>query len=590
MPPDLFGFCAALLRWSGVYSYYNPGAEPLDGSPYIFSLASDELKSARSVGIEWAECGDWGDDGANTRGLALAGEPPKIILEWWKELLSYSSHRIIFKVTKDDEVPRWCQLLILMTVAADEASFGIGRFAPETAKVEGKFVSWADLILEINQIEEAEEPIKDTNQSPTIDSGHLHKLVPREQTIATSLNKEVACVQPKSRTSPVGCTLRALSQNLALLPHRGELRVHCLKPASDRLSDPNQASLNLVLIPYPFNISTDDFEVTEDPVGEGTDNRWGWFHINQRWLPHTKSVLSKFIEFVDAILAKAAAEHDIIHGLVFPEYSLDWSTYQSLTDHIAKNHHSIELFVAGASNNCEGDEGNFVLNATFMDNADRSSEKPRDVIITSRAKHHRWCLEKHQIASYGWEEAFDPIDMVRWEKISLPPRQIHTHLFREGSTYSTLICEDLARSEPCHEALRAVGPNLLFVLLMDGPQITSRWSCRYATGMAEDPGSSVLTFTSRALVEAANSTRDTSTHNWAIGLWKDPLNPSPVPIECAPGSQAAFLKLTGGRVSEASLDNRIQPGCWIWAIKEKSVAQIDISGTHSELVNEFVDN
>ena len=69
--------------------------------------------------------------------------------------------------------------------------------------------------------------------------------------------------------------------------------------------------------------------------------------------------------------------------------------------------------------------------------------------------------------------------------------------FRRKSIFSALICEDLARSEPCHSAVRSVGPNLVFVLLMDGPQIASRWSARYATSLADDPGSAVLTLTSR---------------------------------------------------------------------------------------------
>jgi hypothetical protein len=37
---------------------------------------------------------------------------------------------------------------------------------------------------------------------------------------------------------------------------------------------------------------------------------------------------------------------------------------------------------------------------------------------------------------------------------------------------------------------------LLIALLMDGPQLKSRWSGRYAGVLAEDPGSSVLTLTS----------------------------------------------------------------------------------------------
>ena len=59
-----------------------------------------------------------------------------------------------------------------------------------------------------------------------------------------------------------------------------------------------------------------------------------------------------------------------------------------------------------------------------------------------------------------------------------------------------LICEDLARQDPVTEVIRAVGPNLVFALLMDGPQLRNRWASRYASVLAEDPGCSVLSLTS----------------------------------------------------------------------------------------------
>ena len=68
------------------------------------------------------------------------------------------------------------------------------------------------------------------------------------------------------------------------------------------------------------------------------------------------------------------------------------------------------------------------------------------------------------------------------------------------------MCEDLARSEPCHEILRSVGPNLLFALLMDGLQISPRWSARYASYLADDPGTAVITLTSTGLDKLSEPT------------------------------------------------------------------------------------
>jgi len=51
---------------------------------------------------------------------------------------------------------------------------------------------------------------------------------------------------------------------------------------------------------------------------------------------------------------------------------------------------------------------------------------------------------------------------------------------------TVLICEDLARLDPVNDLVRAVGPNLVMSLLMDGPQLTTRWPARYATVLADD--------------------------------------------------------------------------------------------------------
>ena len=43
--------------------------------------------------------------------------------------------------------------------------------------------------------------------------------------------------------------------------------------------------------------------------------------------------------------------------------------------------------------------------------------------------------------------------------------------------------------------MHAIGPNLVFTLLMNGPQLKTRWPARYAKILADDPGSSVLSIT-----------------------------------------------------------------------------------------------
>jgi hypothetical protein len=87
--------------------------------------------------------------------------------------------------------------------------------------------------------------------------------------------------------------------------------------------------------------------------------------------------------------------------------------------------------------------------------------------------------------------------------------------------YVLLICEDLARPDPAGETLRAVGPNLVVALLSDGPQLTSRWPARYAGVLADDPGSSVLTLTSRGMAGLSQPRAGTSNRNRVVALWRD---------------------------------------------------------------------
>jgi len=73
--------------------------------------------------------------------------------------------------------------------------------------------------------------------------------------------------------------------------------------------------------------------------------------------------------------------------------------------------------------------------------------------------------------------------------------------------------------------VRSVGPNLVIALLMDGPQLQSRWSGRYATVLADDPRSSVLTLTCAGMVDLSNEAyrrvHGGPAGKRSIGLWKD---------------------------------------------------------------------
>jgi hypothetical protein len=72
-----------------------------------------------------------------------------------------------------------------------------------------------------------------------------------------------------------------------------------------------------------------------------------------------------------------------------------------------------------------------------------------------------------------------------------------------GDTIASLVCEDLAHIDDVVELLWAVGPTLVVALLLDGPQLASRWAARYASVLADNLGSPVLTLTSYGMVANA---------------------------------------------------------------------------------------
>jgi len=127
------------------------------------------------------------------------------------------------------------------------------------------------------------------------------------------------------------------------------------------------------------------------------------------------------------------------------------------------------------------------------------------------------------------------------------------------------ICEDLARPDPVGDLVRAVGPNLVIALLMDGPQLKERWSSRYATVLADDPGCSVLTLTSLGMSKLSRPRSGPSRSN-VIGLWKDAKNGVPQEIELDAGAEGVILSITMRHEEEWSADGRSDGGYAIYPV------------------------
>src|SRR5262249_11552078 len=114
-------------------------------------------------------------------------------------------------------------------------------------------------------------------------------------------------------------------------------------------------------------------------------------------------------------------------------------------------------------------------------------------------KHHRWSLDGDQIYQYHLGGVLHP-DVHWWEAIEVPRRQVQCREVAERPV-ACLVCEDLALNSDIANLIQSVGPTIVIAVLLDGPQLTSRWAARYASVLADDPGSSVLTLTSYGMAQ-----------------------------------------------------------------------------------------
>jgi hypothetical protein len=174
------------------------------------------------------------------------------------------------------------------------------------------------------------------------------------------------------------------------------------------------------------------------------------------------------------------------------------------------------------------------------------------VSVTEQSKHHRWRLEGSQIRQYQLGGIFDP-NSIWWEHIDVHNRRIGFSINRHNAVVAALVCEDLARNDPVLPAVAAVGPTLVIALLMDGPQLTNRWPGRYATVLAEDPGSSVLTLTCLGMIE--RSAMPGADNKPVVGLWKDSYG-SAKELVLPRGCHGLVLSLDCSRRRQATLDHR----------------------------------
>lgn len=500
-PPDAFAVAATLTERTGAYARRRP--ESWSSSVNRTDVCSD--------------ASEWRKD------LTL----PKRVASAWRTIVSM---RTLVQAARDD---RWIQAVHYLLACADEASAGIG-FTRDSARASN-----------------AIERVYDAVWLPALrDSSHSQHALRRE-TLCLAVSPEVACVQPKARTSQVGCTLRTLSHHLSLLPPASIVRT-CWFPLDPhpRRTTGIREPLNLLLLPFPYRIDGSCFHSASVPENQklaaGECNS-AYFGIAQKWLPDGEELQS----FLENVLSVAEKTVNRVDGVILPELALDVRTALDVAATMKRR--GVEIFVTGVM-----PERRNALFAHF--DHGRNS--------WTQAKHHRWRLDGRQVRRYQLGHALDPATRW-WEDIDLGEidaigdksregtRAVHFVEVRPGAVACALICEDLARHDPVHPVVRAVGPTLVIALLMDGPQLAKRWPGQYASVLADDPGSSVLTLTSLGMLRRSVLPGEPDPRT--IALWKDASGEARE-LELPRKAHGLLLSLNGAKTEETTLDGRTDSG------------------------------
>lgn len=514
-PPDVFAITASLLLQSGAYILLVENWPPADVAE---SSGREDLSwSERLVETanEWRK--GWRDGKTEDR------KTPDRVKSWWSTVWSKRDLPMT-EVREDDEL---CSALFHLLAASDEASRGAGL--PDRADIEDFFLSRA----QTNLVGRKPGPLGSSLCSPSIE--------PLQ-----------ARVLPKQHTPQTGITLRSVSHHLALcdLP---DVRAKWYMVPSQRalmstseetkpVDEPSQ-SLRLLVVPHPARVEAGQFRPAVPSSGHlnNMPEEYGFFRYE------IKEDVKKREEELEHYLREAEKVCDRVDGVVYPELALSAREFAELQDKFVKRG---MFLIAGVGEASQGREpGANYVHSNFPI-AGGSSNSP-----LRQDKHHRWCLDRSQIETYGLDGFLSPARRW-WEHTRVEPRNLSFMCLNEWLTLCILICEDLARQEPVARVVRAVGPNLVVALLMDGPQLSNRWPAQYATVLADDPGSSVLTLTSVGMAKRSRPPkRPDLPISRMVALWKDTESGSRE-IELPEGSGALLLTLIPKWKEEWTADGR----------------------------------
>lgn len=516
LPTDVFAVASTLAEKSGCYSL--PGLV-LSRTAGERSAKLDRASEAQLVGSLWRKNFSW-----KTKYI-----PPEVEKEW--NILATFFEVPVFSGRK--RPTPWQHAAMRLIAYADEASAGLSYANDEQSPLTFSGI-WRE-------------------SRKASGRGNLPKR--KLNSVAINVDESVACVMPKALTPSCGCTLRSLSHHLALLPGRGEAKANWLESRALRTERNHQSgewkSTNLLIIPFPYCVLPEDFRKAHNHP----DDKSGYFKIEQEWLNAGVDAVTGFIcDVYDT------AKHNVnrVDQIILPECSLNREIISQLVAKLNSLDDGPELLVAGAIYPVSPNHSEKCQDRRWMNLAVtvELSHQYFPSYIYQR-KHHRWRIDETQISTYGLDNTLDS-KKVWWEEIDVDSRKVYFYRNSRNWVQATLICEDLARIDPVLPIIHSIGPNLVVALLMDGPQLKTRWSSRYASVLADDPGSAVLTVTSLGMALLSKQ-QNSKCFDRTVALWRDSFSKEQE-LKLEEGAHGLLLRVDQKDQEQITLDRRSDSG------------------------------
>lgn len=336
----------------------------------------------------------------------------------------------------------------------------------------------------------------------------------------STVSKFHGVVLPKLRTPQAGLTLRNLSHNLTF--HDSEVEVMW---RSFPWSNFDENTLNILYVPYPF-----DFDPKRFSAEGGHHESIGYFTYN----PGDWKGIGGVVDLIERVREAGTQPH----FLVFTETAFDVDTYKRLLTALSHRYgpddaQRMPVVLAGVAKEEHNKRYNELRLATYF--AGKWYQ-------LTQHKHHRWQLTASQIRQYGLQGRLSTARPL-FERMEVDQRRLTFYAPTPWLVLSPLICEDLSRIEPVSGIIRGVGPTLILALLLDGPQIAERWPGRYASVLADDPGTGVLTLTSYGIAQASRPESDVYSPRAVVSTTGPWTSPEKAVVASWKGQNSSFQKL-----------------------------------------------